>query len=739
MATQGTPLVPFGEGDPAADAAVQRPWRMRGTMSRFASAVEGFLAASGFDRGPWLVVAFAAGIGAWFVLHEPWQWILAGTGATMLALAAAAIWKGDEGRAHLRLALGAAGLAFVLGLSVVWARSELVGAKPLDRPGMMRLDARVLEREEQPAEGRVRIVLAARDAEEGRPIKVRVNVPLAKDVTGLEEGARIRLRARLMPPSPPLLPGAYDFARRAWFDGYAATGSLAGEIEIVEAAAGSDGTIARLQRWLSAHVRANLGGSSGSIAAAFASGDRGSIPEADEIAMRDAGLTHLLSISGLHVSAVIAAAYFLALKLLALWPWLTLRVRLPLVAAAIAAIAGIGYTLLTGAEVPTVRSCIGAVLVLIALALGREPLSMRMVAVAAGVVLLMWPEALIGPSFQMSFAAVIAIVALHNAKRVRDFLAPREESWARWMGRRVLMLFVTGLVIEIALTPIVLFHFHRAGLYGAFANVIAIPLVTFISMPLIAIALLFDIIGLGAPFWWLAGQSLDILLGIAHVTAAQPGAVKLVPHIGLGTVLVFAAGGLWLALWRGRARLLGLVPVGFGALLLAGTTAPDVLVTRDGRDVGLVDEARQLFLLRDSEASYARENLAELAGTEVTPLDITRWPDARCSADFCSLPIERGGRQWHLLVARSRERIDERELAAACEKADIVIAGRWLPRSCRPKWLKADRRFLDENGGLSIHLEEQRIVTVGAGQGEHGWWRPATNAKGRPTHRPSAP
>ena len=724
MATQGTPLVPFGDADDTADAAVQRPWRMRALLSRLATRIEAFLGASGFDRGPWLVVAMACGIGSWFVLPTEWQWIAAICAALMVAMGAQAAWNAREDRAEVRLAATALGIVFALGVALVWLRSETVGAEPIARPALEQFDARILARENQPSENRIRLELAARDAERGEAIRVRINVPLEKDSEALREGARIGLRARLMPPSAPLLPGAYDFARAAWFKGYAATGSLVGEIRLIEPAPPSDGAIARVQRWLSAHVKQQLGGASGTIAAAFASGDRGSISTEDEVAMRDAGLTHLLSISGLHVSAVIAAAYFLAAKLIALWPWLTLRVRLPLVAAAIAALAGIAYTLLTGAQVPTVRSCIGALLVLVALALGREPLSLRMVAVAAAVVLFLWPESLVGPSFQMSFAAVIAIVALHNSSPVKRFLAPREEGRARWFMRRVFMLFVTGMVIELALTPIVLFHFHRAGLYGAFANVVAIPLVTFLSMPLIAIALLFDMVGAGAPFWWLAGQSLDLLLWIAHITAAQPGAVKLVPHIGMATVLVFAGGSLWLALWRGRARLWGLAPVLAGILMLVGTPTPDVLVTRDGRDIGLVDEAGRVFVLRDSEGSYARENIVELAGTEAVPLLVSQWPQARCSADFCSIPIERAGRTWHLLVARTKARMDERQLAAACELSDIVVADRWLPRSCRPKWLKADGRFLDENGGLAIHLAEERIETVGESQGSHGWWQP---------------
>ncbi len=538
------------------------------------------------------------------------------------------------------------------------------------------------------------------------------------------EGALVELQARLMPPAPPMLPGGYDFARTAWFEGFAATGSVQGDVRVVETSVRNGDFIAGLQRQLSGHVRENLGGSAGSIAAAFASGDRGAISEADEDAMRDAGLTHLLSISGLHVSAVIAGTYLLAIRLLALWPWLVRRVRLPVAAAAIAALGGIGYTLLTGAQVPTVRSCIAALLVLGALALGREPLSLRMVAVAAVAVLLMWPESLVGPSFQMSFAAVIAIVALHNAEPVKRFLAPREESRAAWLGRRTLMLLVTGMVIEIALMPIVLFHFHRAGVYGALANVIAIPLVTFISMPLIAVALVMDVVGLGAPIWWLVGVSLDLLIGIAHFTSSQPGAVKLIPQITGFTFALFVAGGLWLALWRGRARLWGLLPAAFATLMLVLTPIPDVLISSDGRHVGVTGEDERLLVLRDTRSDYTRDSLLELAGVEGEPIPMGEWPGADCTADFCVVTLERGGRTWSILMSRSRNIVGERALAAACERADIVVSDRWLPRSCTPRWLRADARMLSQTGGLAIVLgKEPEVRSVADRQGDHGWWR----------------
>ena len=743
-----TPIIPIaGDTDssgaaagidpPKLHKAQPRLWQRGGGLSSISAAVFGglerFLAGAGFDRAPWLAVVFAIGILTWFALGTPLQWLGVMGGALFAALFALAAWRGNSERDQLRQAVIACSLIFVAGIAVIWLRSEVVGAAAIDRPVVERVQGYVLERTDQPAEDRIRLTMAVRDAGTGEGRKIRVNVPLetaAEAAAGfgddaLTEGAVVRLRVRLMPPASPMLPGAYDFARAAWFKGLAATGSVIGAVEIIEPAPDASG-IASVQRALSSHVRGQVDGSAGTIAAAFASGDRGAIGEADEDAMRDAGLTHLLAISGLHVSAVIAATYFVAIKLLALFPALALRVRLPVLAAAAGAMSGVGYTLLTGAQVPTVRSCVAAMLVLIALAMGRDALSLRMVAVAAIFVLLLWPESVIGPSFQMSFSAVLAIVALHTSGPVKSFMAPREEPWYSRSGRNVAMLFVTGLVIEIALMPVVLFHFHRAGLYGAVANVFAIPLVTFISMPMIAAGLAFDLVGLGKPFWWIVETSLNILLGIAHFTSSQPGAVKLMPQMSVVTIGLFVLGGLWLGLWNGKARLLGFVPAAAATGLLFMTPIPDVLIGREGRHVGITrtadDGSRRLLSLRDSRSSYSRDNLLELSSVTSDPVPLAEWDGAQCSSEFCVVTLNRGGREWSLLLARNRELVEERALAAACERADIVVADRYLPYSCAPRWLKADRNMLEQSGGLSIDLANQEITEVAAGQGAHGWW-----------------
>ncbi|MDP3906032.1 ComEC/Rec2 family competence protein [Novosphingobium sp.] len=706
-------------------------------MASGLASLEQFLERAGFDRAPWLVAAFGAGIAAWFLLANHWQWLglLAACGG--VALGALAALRPDGRFPYLRQALATLALMVALGCLLVWGKSAVVGTPAISRPMVTVLAAKVIHRIEQPAEGRVRLLLATRNPEDGRAIRVRVNLPLAQDNPAIAEGASVRLRARLMPPAPPMLPGGYDFARAAWFSGLAATGSVLGEVTVTTPAE-QNSALRRSQRFLSAHVRSNLAGSPGTIAAAFASGDRGAIAETDDEAMRHSGLTHLLSISGLHVSAIIAAAYFLASRLLGLWGWLALRVRIPLVAAATGALTGIGYTLLTGAEVPTIRSCIGAVLVLGALALGREPLSLRLLAAAAFAVLLLWPEALIGPSFQMSFAAVASIIALHGTARMRAFMAPREEPWWARGLRNLAAVVLTGLVIELALMPIGLFHFHQSGVYGALANVVAIPLTTFLSMPLIALALLFDLVGAGAPFWWLTGKSLEALLGLAHWTAAMPGAVTRMPSMGQGAFALFVAGGVWLALWHGRIRLAGLIPAGLGALLLTTLQPPDVLISSDGRHVGITGEVpEELLMLRDSRSDFAKDNLTELAGMAGETRALSQWRGARCNPDFCAIRLVRGGRSWDLLMTRGKDMAAERELAAACDRTDIVISDRYLPRSCRPRWLKADRRMLDQTGGLTIDLSARTVRTVAESQGQHGWWAPPPAFRAGP--RPAPP
>ena len=681
----------------------------------------------------WLPVALGCGIAAWFNLASPALWL------AFICLCAAAglfaVMRGQgrrTGSALFRFFLFAA-----LGCGLIWLRSLQVAAPVLERPVVTRFNAEIERVEPVLARDMVRLVLVTGEDSQ-LPPRVRVNVPLERAAPELQKGAVIELRARLMPPAMPALPGAYDFSERAWFLGLGATGQALGDIRILVPADPLFAFSAYRQR-LSAHVQAQMPGAAGAIGATLATGDRGAISEADAEAMRRSGLAHLLSISGLHVTAVVGAIYLLVLKTLALSPPLALRFRLPIVAAACAALAAVGYTLMTGAQVPTIRACVAALLVLVALMMGRSAITLRMVAAGALFVLIFWPESLVGPSFQLSFAAVTAIIALHEHPQVKALVMLREEHFIRRVGRFIFSLFLTGLVVEIALMPIALYHFHKAGLYGALANIIAIPLTTFVIMPLEALALWLDGVGLGAPVWWLCGKALGSLIALAHFVSSRPGAVTMLPSMPVAAFAMVLLGGLWICLWRERWRYLGLLPVLTGALMIIANRAPDIYITGDGRHVGIRNDRGELAMLRTGGGDFIRDIMLENAGVDGESQALENWPDARCNDDSCLVSLTGDGRKWVLLATRSSRYISALALSAACRRADIVVSDRRLPASCQPSWIKADRSLLSRVGGMTIDLEKQKVSTALEWTGRHQWTRYRTvrdDARRQPARPP---
>lgn len=727
MAEAAVPVA-GGTPGPVPPPSQVRQW---GSLRRLSSvlSLEAALANRPFERMPWLAVAMFAGICAWFALPAPGEWLifigLCGVVGSLTGMTLSA-----ERFPFLRTAIVSATLFVAAGLAIAWVRSELVGTAAIGRPIVAEMTVQVLKREERAGNDATRIVIATGEAT-GEWLRARLTLPERFDDGTLTEGATATMRVRLMPPSRASVPGAYDFAEVAWFDRIAATGSVLSQPQILSHGARSGTSWVRDR--LATDVRNNMlnaGGepSAGVVATTLIAGQRLGMAAADAQAIRDAGLAHLLSISGLHVGAVVAICWVVVMRVLALWPWLALRVPLPLAASAIGAIAAVGYTILTGAAVPTIRACLAALLVLAAMALGRQALSMRLVATAAIAVMLLRPEAAMSPSFQLSFAAVIAIVALHNAAPVSAFReAGRQANAGERLLRFIGLLFLTGLVIELALMPLVLFHFYRAGLYGAAANLVAIPLTTLVIMPLLGLALVFDMIGAGAPFWWLSAKAIGALLAIARETASAPGAVGLTPLVPAWIVCIVAGGGFWLALWSGKGRLAGLLPIGAGALALATIDAPDMMVSGDGRHVALRGEEGKLYLLRMGD-SFNRRILVEMAGishdavrNDIRPIE--EWPNARCNPAFCALQLfDRNGRvATDVLIARGRVSADRAALATACRASDIVVAESALPQSCSPRWLKLDGRELSRRGGAAIDVSARTVRHVRPKGDRHGW------------------
>nr|WP_243451605.1 ComEC/Rec2 family competence protein [Sphingosinicella soli] len=628
-----------------------------------------------------------------------------------------------------RIVLAGFGLLFALGVGAAWLRAEQVRAPIMERTWrVLTIEATVDAVEARPAEGRTRLLLTdISDLPPGLTARVGIR---SEAPPGVRPGARVALRASLSPPPGPNIPGGYHFARRAWFDGIGAVGYALSDVTVVAPAPERPGFVRRFQAFRSAltkRLQDGVGGREGGLAAALVTGDRGGIPEDVTEAMRDSGLAHLISISGLHIAVVVGGVLWSVRRLLALSERLALGTDIKLIAALAAAAAGIGYTLVAGAEVPTVRSCIAVLIVLVGLALGREAISLRLVAAGAMFILLVRPDYLLGPSFQLSFAAVTAIVALYESPLGRRFNAGKDAGRITRLWCGVLALFATGIASEFALTPIAIFHFNQMGLYGIAANIAAIPLTSFVILPLLGLSVFLGGIGLAAPVDWLLGYGVHALIRIAEITAAMPGAVSRLPAAPNWAFAVFIFGGIWLCLWHTRRRWLALLPLAIGTVGMVTAQPPDLIIDGEGRHLAVV-RGGTVALLRPRAGDYVRSMWADASG-EAASGDLDTIPEARCTPDACTARIVAGSRAWTLLATRSDLLIDRAAFEPACAAADIVVSNRRLPYWCAPRWLKLDRTRLAETGALSIWLEGPRIRTVAEEDGAHPWARHGPDPK----------
>ena len=679
----------------------------------------------------WLPVALAAGIALWFAL--PWApWRLAAA-AGALALAA--------GLAIIGLRPLALGAAFVLAGMGAAEYRVAVNDHPVLAGRQFAVVSGRIESVEPLAFGQTRLIIVPEPGQTlpggVQRLRLRLRLGLRGDHAPIGAGAVISVRALLSPPPGMAVPGGYDLARRAWFDGLGASGVAVGPIRILaQPRPGPAQWLAGVREALQTLITTRMRGEAGAVAAAFVTGWQGAIPPATAQAMRDAGLAHLLSISGLHIAVVVGGAALAARMTLGLWPWLALRAPVPTLALAAGALAGLAYTLLAGAQVPTVRAVIAACIVVLGMVLGRQALSLRLLGAAAFAILVVRPEALLGASFQMSFAAVIGIVALYESRLGRWLTAVRDdEPWWQWLGRAAASLLASGLVAEFALSGIGLYHFGRSGLYGIAANLIAIPYTSFVVMPALMLAMLAEALGL-AWLWPLAGWAMQGLIDMADITAALPGAVVTAAAIPGPVFALGAAGGLWLALWRSSARWWGLVPLAAALVLARAAPVPDLLISSDGRHAALRLADGRLAHSRERLGDFMADNMAEILGADPAAMVwLGTQKFARCSAEACVADIERadveradieragenGARRWRILAITGRSLIPRADFGPACAAADIIVADRRLPMWCRPRWLKLDAAALARTGAAAIWLSSGKVETAADSAGDRPW------------------
>jgi len=674
-----------------------------GPFARFLAALRG----QGGRWGLWLPVAFAGGIVAYFALprEPPWE--------AVAVLAVAALWltalAARKGRVSLSLIV-----AFALfGAVVAKVRTETVSTRMLSAPASVTLTGRV-ERVEG-REGSAQRLTVAVGSIEGirkgvRPDLVRLTVRGAE--TGSLPGDHIRVRARLLPPPEPVMPGAYDFARAAWFDGLGATGFSYGAPEQI--AGPPAGLSARFAAWLARariaiaeRVYAVLPGRAGTFAVALMTGERADLPDDVVEDLRISGLAHLLAISGLHMMLVAGGVFWGVRALLALSPALAGAWPIKKWAAGTALAAAAVYLALSGAGIATQRAFIMVVIMFAAILLDRTAITMRNVALAALAILLVQPESVLSASFQMSFMAVAGLVAFYEA--VRDWRAGRDRDHGggtvhqalRGTGLYAAGVVVTTLVAGAATAPVAAWHFQRVAAYSLLANAAALPLVSLLVMPSLLLALLLMPFGLEVWPLKVAGWGLDAVIAVAHRVSSLDGASRIVPAAP-GLALVLAVFGmLWLCLWRGWVRALGLVAVLLAVPLAAARVPPDVLIEREGRNVAIRNGDGELAVMTARAGRYSAERWLRADGDAATVADAARRPGFSCDRFACIAQLERGR---ELAVVTHPAALDEE-----CARADIVIATFKLRRDCPSAGAAIDIWALRDNGAHAIYLEEEGL------------------------------
>lgn len=565
-----------------------------------------------------------------------------------------------------------------------------------------------------PGSGRTRVLLTDLILPGLSPAETpqRIRIALTGRSSLPAPGDRISLRARLGPAAAPAEPGAFDYRHHAYFQGIGGSGYAVSRLDPaqIQPGAAPASLLAQLRLSIDARIGAVLQGDSAGLAAALITGHRGGLSPALEQAMRDSGLAHLISISGLHV-AMLAAIVMGSLRLaLAAVPWIALRWPVKKLSALAALAAVVFYTALVGAPVPTQRAAIMTALVLLAIVFDRNPFSLRSVALAATVLLLVAPSSLVGPSAQMSFSAVAALIAGYEAlQRRRAKAEPRERGWlgraGTWLGGLVL----TSLIASLATAPFSLYHFQQLSLVGVVANAVAVPLSGLVVMPAGFLACLLMPLGLEALPLQVMGWGLDGIIATAHAAAALPAARIVTPAMPLAVFLLLVTAGLWWLLWIGRIRLALLPLVPLALALWAVTPRPVLLVALEGRSWAALQPDGSRIVQRSSGdsmtvASWLRRDGGDVPANgriraEAPPrLSGTADTALRCDPEGCLLRMPAGS------IALPRGRQAE---LADCTLATVTIVP-WRSDLCAGGW---DRVRLRAAGALAVY-DDLRVVTA---------------------------
>jgi competence protein ComEC len=644
----------------------------------------------------WCPVAFGLGVILYFTAdHEPAIW--AGPCVvTVCAVVAFCLRARPAGFVVAVLATAAAG-----GFAAATLKSAYAAHPVLSRPLFgVEIAGWIEVREERERTDRITIVVQKMQAPRLDTALKRVRVSVRKG-TAPPVGSFVSFKARLSPPLGPLRPGGYDFARDLYFQQLGATGFVLGKIQRLETSEEPSlrlrfvVSVAHIRDGIDARIRAALPGDTGAIASALITGKRDAISAPVNEAMYVSSLAHVLSISGYHMAVVAGVVFFVVRGLLALSAVLAIRFAIKKWAAVVALIAASAYLVLSGAEIATQRAYVMTAIVLLGVLIDRAALTLRTIAIAAFSLLLLSPESVVHPSFQMSFAATLALIAAYERGMPWAVAGADTSLGARialWGGREIAALLLASMVAGAATTLYAAYHFHRLAPYGTLANLLAMPVVSVWVMPMGLLALVALPFGFDAFLWRLMGEGVDWMVLVALWVASLPGAVGRVSSFGVAPLLIATAGLLVMCLLRSPLRWSGALLAVLGIFIALRAPQPDILVAPGGEAVAVRTASGRLSMIKVGSDTFAmRQWLA--ADADMRTIGDPKLRDGfSCDESGCIARLA-DGTAVSIVFAPDAFQED-------CRQAEVVITRRTAPPGCAA--IVIDRTVWPRTGALGL-------------------------------------
>lgn len=683
----------------------------------------------------WTPVAFGLGAAIYLALRrEPLLWPAAAAAIGLGVAAAFAAWRGRSRPLVAALLLAA---TTAVGFSVAKLRSDHVAAPIVPAAlGVVTVQGYVVD-VDTPSQNGPRLLIAPTSVSglppERLPLRVRIIMPPGDY---LAPGSAVEVRTLLDPPPSPAAPGAYDFARDAWFAGEGGVGLARSPPETIDlppppwrlrlamAVNGFRWTVAERLAGDTDRVFGGRAGDAGGLAVAVTTSHQDWLSPEVRNDLRSAGLAHMLAIAGLHTAALAGFVFFGLRLLIAAWPWLAVRVPGKKVAAATALLAVLAYLVLSGAHAPARRAATTASVAFVAILLDRQAVSLRSLALAALIILVAEPEAVVQPGFEMSFCATASLVALAEIWPRKT--QPTGLPWPIALLQRgrewLVALFMVSLVAGAATGPFAIQHFNRIANFGVFANLTADLVASVAMMPALAVALLLEIPGhgLAGPALFVAGWAARLIIAIGHLFATAPAAGMATSTAPAMALVLSYFGILFVCLWRGNLRWLGL-PLAAAVALWPRPAAPLIWVANDGGDAAVISGGQEVAL-RPGIRTYATDVWAQRRGLTV-PADMQRARGALFDCDYWSC-VARPGVKPALGLWWTRRKPKPDRLAQLCGDSDVLVlrANVTLPRACRDVLVLTPGEFA-VGGAAELYPTHAgwRVVWSQPQRGERPW------------------